>query len=142
VSELSSHAVPAPWGARPLLRPPVEATGGRHAFDEDAELTPIFTELRVDRPRPVPHPADDSPTMLLPVVPALYAVPARRTDDGRPPQRPTPGPRPYDPGPPAGGDPPPGPAVDDRGRYPAYAPPRPDRVSESGRHHRLAPAGW
>jgi hypothetical protein len=66
-----------------------DPTGGRHAFDEEAALTPIFTTLRrggwrhprAHPPaalRPVPDPADrfrrDPQTAPIPVVPALYAV--------------------------------------------------------------------
>jgi hypothetical protein len=74
-----------------------DPTGGRHAYDAEAALTPIFTTLRRGawrRPRlrtappvlrPVPAPADrfrdDPPTAPIPVVPPLYAVP----DDGFPP---------------------------------------------------------
>jgi hypothetical protein len=60
-----------------------DPTGGRHAFDAEAALTPIFTTLRRTRPqqrggrRPV-APAerfrDDPLTAPIPVVPALYAV--------------------------------------------------------------------
>jgi hypothetical protein len=67
-----------------------EPTDGRHAFDRDAALTPIFTSLRrtsARRPRGrtgggplrvVPEPVDrfrdDPPTAPIPIVPALHAV--------------------------------------------------------------------
>jgi hypothetical protein len=67
-----------------------DPTGGRHAFDADAALTPIFTTLRrggwrrqrgpqgFGPRRPVPDAVDrfhdDPPTAPIPVVPALYAV--------------------------------------------------------------------
>jgi hypothetical protein len=67
-----------------------EPTDGRHAFDRDAALTPIFTSLRrtsARRPRgrtgggplrAVPEPVDrfrdDPPTAPIPIVPALHAV--------------------------------------------------------------------
>ena len=67
-----------------------EPTDGRHAFDRDAALTPIFTSLRrTSAPRPrgrtggaplrvVPEHVerfrDDPPTAPIPIVPALHAV--------------------------------------------------------------------
>ena len=67
-----------------------EPTDGRHAFDRDAALTPIFTSLRrttARRPRgrtggaplrAVPEHVerfrDDPPTAPIPIVPALHAV--------------------------------------------------------------------
>ena len=80
-----------------------DPTGGRHAFDADAALTPIFTTLRRGawrRPRspqgfgprrPAQEPVDrfhsDPPTAPIPVVPALYAV---DPDRGYPPPPPDP----------------------------------------------------
>lgn len=71
-----------------------DPTGGRHAFDAEAALTPIFTTLRRGdwrRPRypqgvvhrPFPDPMDrfdcDPQTAPIPVVPALYAIDPDRT---------------------------------------------------------------
>jgi hypothetical protein len=76
-----------------------DPTGGRHAFDRDAALTPIFTTLRrrVRRPylQPVPHdrwPAPDAADHLrrdpqtapIPVVRPLYAVDPERGYPGGP----------------------------------------------------------
>ena len=81
--------VPAGWGAPPAVEPDrAEPTDGRHAFDRDAALTPIFTALRRGgrrRPRtgapplrlapePLEHPRADPPTSPIPVVPALHAL--------------------------------------------------------------------
>ena len=84
--------VPDRWaarGGRPVEPERAEPTDGRHAFDQDAALTPIFTALRRGgrrrlRPaapplRVVRDPVDDyhhsdPPTAPIPVVPALYAV--------------------------------------------------------------------
>ena len=74
------------WGGAPnRWAPPApdraEPTDGRHAFDRDAALTPIFTALRRGarrRLRAVPEPVEfdrgDPPTAPIPVVPALHAV--------------------------------------------------------------------
>jgi hypothetical protein len=81
--------VPVGWGARPAVEPErAEPTDGRHAFDRDAALTPIFTALRRGgrrrlrpgfpplrlAPEPVERPRADPPTSPIPVVPALNAL--------------------------------------------------------------------
>src|ERR1700754_4651859 len=75
-----------------------EPTDGRHAFDRDAALTPIFTSLRrttARRPRglPPPPPAGPDPARPAPArgrpveMGGLGAVPARRpVPDGRIPR--------------------------------------------------------
>lgn len=84
---------PDRWAARgrPVEPERAEPTDGRHAFDQDAALTPIFTALRrggrrrlrsaAPPLRVVPDPVDhhhsdhgDPPTAPIPVVPALYAL--------------------------------------------------------------------
>ena len=80
---------PGRLGARPVVEPErAEPTDGRHAFDRDAALTPIFTALRRGgrrrlrpgspplrlAPEPVERPRADPPTSPIPVVPALNAL--------------------------------------------------------------------
>ena len=72
---------------RPVAPDRAEPTDGRHAFDRDAALTPIFTALRRGArrsrpgapplrlaPEPVGRPHADPPTSPIPVVPALHAL--------------------------------------------------------------------
>jgi hypothetical protein len=126
---------------------PADPTSGRHALDEEAALTPIFTSLRRGgwrRPRSHPGPAlrlapdpverfrDDPLTAPIPVVRALRAVdPEPHAPHGyRPDPRYAP-PR-YAPAP--------EPPADVTTWWPRV-PPAP--VTDSGRHRRrLAPAGW
>jgi hypothetical protein len=76
-------------GAQRAVEPDrAEPTDGRHAFDRDAALTPIFTALRRGHrrrprtgapplrlaPEPVDRPWADPPTSPIPVVPALHAL--------------------------------------------------------------------
>ena len=81
VTERTGYRIGPDRWAEPTVDDP-DPTGGRHAFDRDANLTPIFTTLRrrarrahprpvVHDPRPVPvdHLRLDPPTVLLPVVP-------------------------------------------------------------------------
>jgi hypothetical protein len=83
------RTAPGRWAADGRVEPDrAEPTDGRHAFDRDAALTPIFTSLRRGagrRPRTgapplrlAPAPMDDHrsdpPTSPLPVVPALHAL--------------------------------------------------------------------
>jgi hypothetical protein len=81
VTERTGYWIGPDRWAEPTVDEP-DPTGGRHAFDRDANLTPIFTTLRRrarrSHPRPVVHdprpaPVDhlrlDPPTVLLPVVP-------------------------------------------------------------------------
>jgi hypothetical protein len=85
----AQRMVPVGWGARPAVEPErAEPTDGRHAFDRDAALTPIFTALRRGgrrrlrpgspplrlAPEPVERPRADPPTSPIPVVPALNAL--------------------------------------------------------------------
>jgi hypothetical protein len=81
--------VPVGWGAQPAVEPErAEPTDGRHAFDRDAALTPIFTALRRGgrrrlrtgspplrlAPEPVERPRADPPTSPIPIVPALHVL--------------------------------------------------------------------
>jgi len=85
----AQRMVPVGWGARPAVEAErTEPTDGRHAFDRDAALTPIFTALRRGgrrrlrpgspplrlAPEPVERPRADPPTSPIPVVPALNAL--------------------------------------------------------------------
>ena len=85
----AQRMVPVGWAARPAVEPDrAEPTDGRHAFDRDAALTPIFTALRRGgrrrlrpgspplrlAPEPVERPRADPPTSPIPVVPALHAL--------------------------------------------------------------------
>jgi hypothetical protein len=154
--------MPVGWD-RPQEPERAEPTDGRHAFDRDAALTPIFTALRRGgrrRARPealplrlAPEPAEyrrsDPPTAPIPVIPALHAVdpypsggyPAATVD-------------PYDTGGHRRA------TVDPYAGPPRVAPPPSDNetttvwyfhddpmayspATDTGRHHRrLAPAGW
>jgi hypothetical protein len=167
---------PAAWNPAPYAAPTArvaqravepdraEPTDGRHAFDRDAALTPIFTALRRGdrrRPRPgapglrlAPEPVDrpraDPPTSPIPVVPALHALDPYPTGGYAPTS--------VDPYASIGYR---WPADRGRGRDAHAAAPPPSAtettaewrlpadpmawspVTDTGRHHRrLAPAGW
>ena len=143
-----------------------EPTDGRHAFDRDAALTPIFTSLRRTsgrRPRgrvgggslrvapePVERFRDDPPTAPIPVVPALRALDPYPTGGYRAAS--------VDPYSPASfaprqepAEPPPSraemtavwPRIDDPAYYSPASYSAGYPVTDTGRHHRhLAPAGW
>jgi hypothetical protein len=85
----AQRMVPVGWAAKPSVEPDrAEPTDGRHAFDRDAALTPIFTALRRGgrrrlrtgspplrlAPEPVERFRADPPTSPIPVVPALHAL--------------------------------------------------------------------